>query len=129
MRMIKQILAILFTFAAMVSCKAETPNDLSPKEFNNRISVDSTAVVLDVRTPQEFGEGHLAKAVNLDYTNQSVFVPAIEQLDRSKTYYVYCRSGRRSAAACSQMQKIGLTVYNLSGGIQGWKGCGYSVVK
>lgn len=83
--------------------------------------------IIDVRTPAEFSDGHLADAVNLDVSGGE-FEQLIASLDHSATYVVYCRSGNRSAAAAKIMADAGFTsVFDL-GGITAWKDAGYPVV-
>lgn len=74
------------------------------------------AVLLDVRTPGEVASGKLAGAKNIDFQSPS-FASSIGKLDKGKTYFVYCRSGMRSASACRMMHQMGFTsLVNLSGG-------------
>jgi len=85
-------------------------------------------VVLDVRTPEEFAEGHLEGAVNLDVSSPD-FAAGLAELDPAATYAVYCRSGNRSQAAVQQMQGAGIdAVADLAGGIQAWAESGRDVV-
>ncbi|GAB4401155.1 MAG: hypothetical protein OHK0053_23450 [Microscillaceae bacterium] len=79
-------------------------------------------VVLDVRTPGEFAQGHIpgAKLMNL---YEPDFAEKISKLDKEKEYYVYCRSGQRSQQAGKKMLKQGFTqVFNLAGGVMAWRG-------
>jgi rhodanese-related sulfurtransferase len=69
--------------------------------------------VVDVRTPSEYAAGHIAGAINVD-VESGAFSDAIAGLDKSKTYLVYCHSGRRSGIASEQMRAAGFTV--LDGG-------------
>jgi len=86
-------------------------------------------VILDVRTPQEYAEGHLANAANIDF-NRSDFAQKIGKLDKSKTYLVYCRSGHRSASAVEIMKSQSFqTIYNLDGGITKWTTDNHPIVK
>ena len=111
---------VILLLISLVSC-AGAQNKLEPGEFNTQLSQDSTAVLVDVRTPSEFNEGHLENALNIDWKDDS-FETRVKELDRTKTYYLYCRSGRRSAAAASRMNKLGFTrVFDLDGGIIEWK--------
>ena len=97
-------------------------NNLSYEEFKQQIESDKNAVLIDVRTKEEYRQGHIPKAKNIDISS-SAFPKEIEKLHNSKSYYVYCRSGARSRSACSHMSKAGLEqVNNLSGGILSWKG-------
>ena len=86
------------------------------------------SVLVDVRTPEEYAEGHLPGAVNLDV--QSPEFPArIAELDPETTYAVYCRSGSRSAAALAMMRQAGIAqTYHLGGGIGAWQEAGGDVV-
>lgn len=93
--------------------------DLDANSFREKIKTDATAVVIDVRTPEEEVEGTIDGALNLNLM-EAAFPAKVMDLDKSKTYYVYCRSGGRSATACQFMEKNGLTAYNLKGGIQAW---------
>lgn len=71
---------------------------------------------MDVRTPGEVAAGKLKNAINIDFRSPS-FVSKLEKLDREKAYFIYCRSGVRSANACKRMHKMGFTkLVNLSGG-------------
>ena len=85
--------------------------DLDANTFREKIKSDETAVIIDVRTPEEEVEGTINGALNINLMESS-FPAKIMDLDKSKTYYVYCRSGGRSATACQFMEKNGLTAYN-----------------
>jgi len=85
-------------------------------------------VVLDVRTPEEFAEGHLEGAVNLDVSS-AAFADGLADLDPAATYAVYCRSGNRSQTALAQILDAGIpAVVDLTGGIQAWTQAGRAVV-
>lgn len=77
--------------------------------------------LLDVRTAEEFAEGHIADAVNIDIKQEGFTQRAVKTLDVNKPVAVYCRSGRRSANAASLLAKEGFRVTNLLGGILVWK--------
>ena len=80
----------------------------------------TSVVVLDVRTADEFAEGHIARAVNIDVKQSDFMDKAKATLPKGKTIAVYCRSGRRSANACEQLSSEGFKTYNLKGGIIAW---------
>lgn len=85
-------------------------------------------VVLDVRTPAEFAQGHLPNAINLNYQDPG-FEQAIQNLKPDQPYFIYCAKGGRSAKACAQLKTNGLKkVYNLEGGIAAWQQAGGQVV-
>lgn len=97
--------------------------DLSQEEWAEQLATDDNAFVLDVRTPNEVEEGYIPKAENIDIYLGQGFLDALEELDKSKNYYVYCRSGNRSAQACAIMNSVGFeSTYNLEGGFVNWEG-------
>jgi rhodanese-related sulfurtransferase len=103
-------------------------NNLTPDEFEEKLK-DKNCVVLDVRTPEEFSSGYIRGAKNINFLSAN-FRNEILKLDKNKTYLVYCASGGRSAAACKIMTDLGFKeVYNLKGGIYGWKKVGKDVKK
>jgi len=88
---------------------------------------ENNPTIIDVRTPEEFAAGYIAGATLIDISSPG-FVDAISALDRSATYFVYCRSGNRSATATSQMIDLGFTsVYELDGGIVSWAAAGNDI--
>lgn len=94
--------------------------NLDAAAFRDAVKADKNAVILDVRTPAEVAGGKIKGAKTINYSDPG-FAQAIAQLDKNKSYYVYCRSGMRSAGACKAMAKQGFTsLYNLSGGILSW---------
>jgi len=97
--------------------------DLSQKEWTANQQAATGSVILDVRTPEEFEAGHIPDAELLDIRNPQGFMEGLASLDSSKTYFVYCRSGARSAQACQLMKQQGISdCYNLLGGIMDWQG-------
>lgn len=96
--------------------------NISPQEAKSLISQNSSnLIILDVRTPAENKEGHIANSINIDYHSPS-FESQIANLDPQKNYLVYCRSGGRSAGSCELMEKKGIkNVYNLAGGFINWQ--------
>ncbi|MCB0662462.1 MAG: rhodanese-like domain-containing protein [Saprospiraceae bacterium] len=84
------------------------------------MNTEKNVVVLDVRTPQETAQGVIKGAVEINLYDPE-FEQKIQQLDKSKTYLVYCRSGKRSVSACNVMAKNGFSkLYNLKGGYNSW---------
>lgn len=97
--------------------------EITQEEWREKLELDDKAVVLDVRTEEEMEEGYLANAKLIDIYKGQEFVDEIEKLDKSKNYYIYCRSGQRSAQACQLMDQMGFAnTYNLLGGIIEWEG-------
>ena len=97
--------------------------ELTQEEWREKLEQDDKAVVLDVRTEEEMEEGYLPNAKLIDIYKGQEFVNEIEKLDKSKHYYIYCRSGQRSEQACQLMDQMGFSeTYNLLGGIIEWDG-------
>ena len=126
-KLLFSILAALGLFAnAQSQSEVEV---LEPQAFIERVKADTSAIILDVRQPEEFAEGHLAQAINLDWLNQTVFINGLAKLNKQKTYYVCCRSGRRSQAAAGKLKAEGFQVIDLKGGYLHWVEVGMPVVK
>ena len=96
---------------------------LTQRPFAEALAADTNGVLLDVRTPAEYAEGHLPNSKLMDIMNAS-FQSDILDLDPEKNYYVYCRSGGRSSQACMILSSagIGKKLVNLQGGIMAWQG-------
>jgi rhodanese-related sulfurtransferase len=97
--------------------------DLSQQDWISNLNSDTKSIILDVRTDAEVEEGMIPEAKHLDIHQGQDFISALEKLDKTNSYYVYCRSGARSGQACSIMQQMGFEkAYNLLGGFNDWKG-------
>ena len=97
--------------------------DLSQIDWEEQLEKDDNAFILDVRTPEEVAEGYIPGATNIDIYLGQEFLNKLEELDKSKNYYVYCRSGNRSGQACAIMENAGFkNAYNLEGGFMNWEG-------
>lgn len=97
--------------------------ELNQSQWRDQLKNDANAVVLDVRTNAEVAEGMIPNAQQIDIMNAANFMEKVKQLDTSKNYYIYCRSGGRSAQACMIMNSLGFTnTYNLIGGMMQWNG-------
>lgn len=97
--------------------------NLTQEDWAEELKKDENAYILDVRTPEEFDEGYIPNATNIDIYLGQDFLNELEKLDKTKNYYVYCRSGNRSGQACAIMNSIGIeSAYNLEGGYMNWNG-------
>ena len=111
--------------------QAQIIEDITPQEAftliqNNQNNPDF--VIIDVRTPQEFAEEHIENAINMDYYSET-FRDELNNLDKNKTYLVYCRSGKRSGNALDIMKELNFReAYNI-GGIIEWKAAGLPTTK
>lgn len=98
-----------------------TSNTLNPQAFA-KLATDSTYAILDVRTAAEYQQGHLANAQNIDFYQSTAFITAVEKLDKTRKYLIYCRSGNRSTQAIAQMKALGFThLTELQGGLVNWQ--------
>ncbi|MEY4023986.1 MAG: hypothetical protein RLZ23_947 [Actinomycetota bacterium] len=124
----KKLITVLFASAlALTSCGSSTATNLGATDFQKKTQ-EAGVVILDVRSAGEFMTGHIQGAVNIDVEGYT-FDGDIAKLDKSKTYAVYCHSGRRSAIAVGKMADAGFkTLFNLDGGIQAWQTAGLPLV-
>ena len=101
---------------------------LSPEMFKENLSTVSDPVLIDVRTPGEVEEGIIQGAVNMDIKD-STFTDKLKELDKSKSYFLYCKAGKRSDDAAKQMEEMGFKhISVLDGGIVEWKEKGLETV-
>ena len=145
--MVKMNLKNLTIFAVLVSlvtglvvtggcADSETPTqiieNITPQEAFTLIQENENNpdfVIIDVRTPEEFADGHIENAVNIDFRSET-FRGELNKLDKNKTYLIYCRSGNRSRSALDIMEELNFrAVYHLSVGIIGWNEEGLQTVK
>lgn len=97
--------------------------DVTQEEWVEKLKDDENSFILDVRTPEEIEEGYISNSTNIDIYLGQGFLDELEKLDKSKNYYVYCRSGNRSGQACAIMNHAGFeNTYNLLGGFMEWEG-------
>ena len=97
--------------------------DLNQTTWANNLKDDSDAVILDVRTNDECLDGIIPKAINIDIFEGQGFIYKVEELDKTKNYFVYCKAGSRSAQACNVMNQLGFeNTFNLVGGFMQWNG-------
>ncbi|EAR02152.1 rhodanese-like domain-containing protein [Maribacter sp. HTCC2170] len=108
------ILPLLLLFAVGCSqIKEKHITEVSQEELDK-------VVLVDVRTPKEYSQGHLENSILIDWMGDS-FVEEFEKIDKEKTVYLYCRSGRRSADATKYLDSMGYkNVFNLTGGYIAW---------
>lgn len=134
------LLAVLAINLVLISCaeaqtdggttipKTSVAKDISTSEFKEMITPD--VIILDVRTPEEFLEGHLENAVNINLFDSDFETKMTQNLDKSKIVLVYCAAGGRSAKAMSKMKEMGYSeIYNMMGGYNEWSSKGLPTVK
>ena len=111
---------LLATLGLTTACGQANYENTDVKGFAELMN-DPNAVVLDVRTADEFKEGHLGGALNIDQAQSDFIQKVKETLTTDRTIAVYCRSGRRSANAAEKLAAEGYKAVNLKGGILAWK--------
>ena len=113
----------------ILSCNGQPSKKIesvTPEVFAEKIKATPNAQILDVRTPEEFASEHIDKATNINWLGDD-FVTNVENLDKSKPVFVYCKSGGRSAKASAKLAELGFkTIYELQGGIMKWNAAGFS---
>jgi len=116
------VLAIIVVVAWAVNAyRNKGFKTVSSDEFARIIGDTDTVQLVDVRTKEEYEEGHISNALLIDYYSYNFEEQAIAKLSKEKTVAVYCRSGCRSAAATRKLVKLGYEVVNLDGGILAWE--------
>ena len=121
MRDMKSFLTCLLTVLGLnTACSQSNYENANVNEFAELVA-DTNVVVLDVRTASEFAEGHLERAINIDYHQGDFLEKSKATLPLDKKIAVYCRSGRRSAGAAGKLAEEGYKLVNLKGGIIAWK--------
>ena len=115
----------LFIFMIVVclagACRPNVTTTLEPDLFEKTLDLTPDPQLVDVRTPAEYAEGYLPGAILIDI-REKTFDSLIQQLDRTRPVFVYCRSGKRSLDAAKILEKNKFkVVYNLGGGIIAWK--------
>jgi rhodanese-related sulfurtransferase len=126
---VKKIVALLISSVVVLTGCSTSPSasNLDSARFADKI-VETDVVTLDVRTAGEFMAGHIDGAINIDVEGNT-FDAEIANLDKSKTYAVYCQSGRRSQIAVDKMASAGFgSLFNLENGIADWNANGWPVV-
>lgn len=128
----RKTLSFLLSFLGLnftMGCTSAPSFDtLSTNAFSDYISKNDIQLV-DVRSSEEYAEGHIEGAINIDVQKEHFMEDALSRLDKQRPVAVYCKSGRRSVSAAKKLVKEGFTVVNLQGGIMGWRLLRKPVVK
>lgn len=130
--------ALFLCIASLASCQNKkaapelTPADkptksatplykvITPADFAAKIKEQTDLQLVDVRRPNEFAEGHIEGAVNIDFFGAS-FNSDFSKLDKEKPVLLYCRSGKRSGASSKKLVAMGFSeIYDLKGGFLAW---------
>ena len=111
------------TFFLVTACSSNEKHgfkSVAVQEFANIIADTTTVILVDVRTAEEYGSGHIENALNIDVKQDDFEKNAINMLPKDKTIAVYCRSGRRSKKAAEILSQNGYNVIELDSGYTGW---------
>ena len=119
-------LSVLMSLFGVSSCSSATWTDLDPDEFAKEAFCANTSVI-DVRTASEYAEGHLYRAVNIDWQKDGFMDEIKEKFNKAQRLAIYCRSGKRSAAAAAALAEAGYQVINLKEGYMSWTAAGKPV--
>ena len=105
----------------LLSCQDNKKFELLKySDFKKKIE-SSDVILIDVRTPMEFSQGHIQGSVNVDFKEEKDFQNYFENLDKSETIFLYCRSGNRSRKSAEKLIDLGFNkIYDLDGGFIEW---------
>ena len=114
----RNIILIIFI---LLSCQDNKKFEiLKYSDFKNKIE-SSDVVLIDVRTPMEYSQGHIQGSVNVDFKEEKDFQNYFKNLDKSETIFLYCRSGNRSKKSAEKLIDLGFNkIYDLDGGFIEW---------
>ncbi len=126
------ILNYFFTFTFFMFFSCGINNDIPINQMNSDELLDfieiNSAVLVDVRTHDEYNSGYIENSLNIDYLSNN-FSKNVEKLDKNIPIVLYCRSGKRSSLSANKLSELGFKeIYNLEGGILGWIETGNSVI-
>ena len=114
---------ILFLFIVLIaSCNDQVAQSkiVSVEEFKSMV-LDKEVQLVDVRTQEEYNEGYIGDAINIDYFEQDDFAQKFDQFDKEEAIFIYCKSGNRSQKSSKILQELGFKeIIDLKGGYDAW---------
>ena len=116
-----KLLLIMITVSAISSCGKNISAPVPFQEFEKVVQLEHPLTILDVRTPEEFSSGHIPGAVNINFYDKDFLDKVQSTLSKDTPVALYCRSGKRSAQAASDLQKMNYTEMDLQGGVLAWE--------
>lgn len=123
----KNLFAILAVFIGAVFSGQAQVNQITSTQVKELITKQKKIIVLDVRTAEEFNEGHIKGAINID-VRQPDFATKVDKLNKNGNYLVHCRTNHRSTMAVNQMMQSGFkTIYQMMDGFAGWSANGLPI--
>ncbi len=125
----KVLITLIAVFSTITFAQGQQLKQVTSKEAANMLKSDKNLVVLDVRTAEEFKDGHIKGALNIDIRQPDAFVK-IDKLNRNARYVVHCRTNHRSQVAVDHMMQSGFkNIIQIMDGFNGWSQNGLPVVK
>ena len=125
----KHFLTLLAFALSTTFASADDVKHVKSKEAAELIA-KGNIIVLDVRTPDEFAEGHIEGAQNIDFLDDAKFKAEAAKLDKSKTYLVHCQAGGRSTKSLEPLKALGFEhLIHLDDGFGGWKDANLPIKK
>jgi len=111
----------IFLFASIIVANAQSKIEVNSKQVSTMLQKDAKLIVLDVRTADEFNNGHIKGAINIDIKQPDAF-SKIDKLNHDAKYIVHCRTNHRSQIAVDHMQQSGFKfIYQMMDGYMGWE--------
>ena len=114
----------------MFNCKAQNDDivtKMTPEELVVLLKANKEIKLIDVRTPEEYGAGHISRAENINFFSKN-FSKSLAELDKEEPLIIYCKSGRRSGKSIVTFKELGFTkIYELEGGVLNWKSKDFEV--
>ncbi len=130
----KKVFISLGLCALLIACdgnkndKTKSSKTVNTETFSKETN-ESDVQIIDVRTPEEFAQGHIENAININIMDNN-FETEISKLDKSKKTLVYCKSGGRSSDAAQKLSSMGFeNISNLEGGLLAWQNAGLKVIQ
>ena len=125
------VVVVAATISAIIYFRNMTSNftTLNANDFEKAIADTSSTTIIDVRTADEFADGHIPNAINIDVNSAGFLYEADEKLPKDRTIAVYCQGGVRSRKAATLLSDSGFAIINLDGGIKEWCKAGKEIAK
>jgi rhodanese-related sulfurtransferase len=121
-------LFLLVSLLALPSIPAQEKVKHVNADQASKLVQEGKVTVVDVRTADEFREGHIKGAKNIDF-NSTNFAKKAAEIDKAKPVLVHCQAGGRSTRSLPTLEKLGLEIYHLDGGINAWEEAGKPLEK
>lgn len=119
------ILSIVITATLFAQTGVNTQH-LTAQEFKKALETNKY-LLIDVRTPEEFAQGHITGAININVNDEDFVKKIKDKTQKQKMLAIYCRSGRRSKVAINAIEPLKLQIVELNDGIMGWLQAGFKV--